>query len=158
MRRHPAVPFVLLMLACELPPPEEPVLVAVPPPPATTMHASLVVNASGATPAAQATQATQATTSVTTQVAPQVEVSRGVRVTTFQIRQLLGHYTTLDGKTGLVLDRTVNPPRARIDGDVYVKNLDVRPSLRCCIEYGPLQTDRAVRVIRDADAEPLPVP
>jgi hypothetical protein len=168
---------VVFALACELPPPD-PVLVATAPPSAPTLRTNVWVSVPPATALQSAATAMPAAPTPTTPTSPTVEVSRGVRVTTFQRRQLLGHYATLDGKTGFVLDRTVDPPRARIDGDLYVKNLDIRPSLRCCVEYaagslwlrvdketgavlefvGPLQTERSVRVIRDADAEPLPVP
>ena len=178
----PLVSFVAAaMSACDMPPAEEPLptAVVVATPPAANFHTNVWVGG-GAAPAQQPSVGTAsvAATQPAPAPAPRVEVSNGVRVTTFQRRQLLGHYSTLDGKTGFVLDRTVDPPRLRFDGDPYVKNLDVRPSLHCCVEYaagglwmrvdkdtgavveftGPLQTDRSVRVIRDADAEPLPTP
>ncbi len=116
-------------------------------------------------------------TTVRVTIEPRVEVADSNSLTEFQKRRLLGHYSTIDGKTGFVLDRTVDPPRVRVDGDRYVKNLAERPSVRCCVEYaagdfwvrvdkdsgaivefqGALQRD-AVRVIRDADAQPLPMP
>jgi hypothetical protein len=97
--------------------------------------------------------------------------------TAFQRRRLLGHYATLDGKTGFVLDRTVDPPRARLDSDSIVRVLAVQPSVRCCVEYrggnfwvrvdkdsgaivqfqGERQTE-GVRVVRDGDADPLVLP
>jgi hypothetical protein len=162
-----------MFLACEMPPPEEPPPTAVV---VATASPTLVWVGGGAT-ATPVPASTGVTVAPPTLPTPTTEVFNGVRVTTFQRRQLLGHYSTLDGKTGFVLDRTVTPPRVRFDGDPYVKNLDIRPSLRCCIDYaaggvwmrvdketgtimefsGPLQ-ERSVRVMRDADAAPLPTP
>ena len=131
-----------------------------------------------APPAAQVTQDRDGTPAFhvtgTVTLEPKAEVADGAHPTDFQKRRLVGHYSTIDGKTGFVLDRTVDPPRARLDGDPYVKVLAVQPSVRCCVEYqaggiwlrvdkesgaivqfqGAAQAD-SVRVIRDADAEPL---
>jgi hypothetical protein len=116
-------------------------------------------------------------TTVRLTIEPKFEVADSSHPTELQQRRLLGHYSTIDGKTGFVLDRTVDPPRMRLDGDPYIKILGVRPSVRCCIEYtagnfwvridkdsgeivefeGELQRD-PVRVVRDADAQPLPMP
>jgi hypothetical protein len=110
-------------------------------------------------------------------VEPKVELADSNHLTEFQIRRLLGHYSTIDGKAGFVLDRTVDPPRVQLDGDPYVKVLGVNPSVRCCVEYNAgnfwvridndtgaiveFQGDpqhEGVRVIRDADAAPLQLP
>ncbi len=181
---HEILPLVVVAvtLSCELLPAEEPPPTFIATPPATTIKTNVwvapqttqIVNQ---TPTGELPTVPTAVVNAEPNVMPN-HVANGVGVTTFQLRQLLGHYTTLDGKTGFVLDRTVDPPRARIDGDPYVKNLDVRPSIRCCVEYaagglwmrvdkdsgailefqGSLQRDRSVRVIRDADAAPLPTP
>jgi len=180
---HPFVLLVSVTLACELEPPEEPAPTLITAsPPAATLRTNVWVTAPPTPQATQTvTQAPNGAPPSAVQAGTNVLPSGGVAnggVTTFQIKRLLGHYATLDGKTGFVLDRTVDPPRLRIDGDPYVKNLDVRPSIRCCVEYaasglwmrvdketgavmeftGPLQTERSVRVVRDADAAPLPEP
>jgi hypothetical protein len=153
-----------------------------PAPPPTPAASSGATTQESAPPASQATlnvnqtpndpSAIHVTGTVT--VEPKVEMADSTHMTEFQKRRLLGHYSTIDGKTGFVLDRTVDPPRARLDGDPYVKILAVEPSVRCCVEYraggfwvridkdsgsivqfqGAQQTD-SVRVIRDADAVPL---
>jgi hypothetical protein len=166
---------IVVTLSCELQPPEEPAPTLVVTPPMTTVRTNVWVAAPQATPT---TVPAEPTGGGSNGVDSSGVVSNGVGVTTFQMRQLLGHYTTLDGKTGFVLDRTVDPPRARMDGDPYVKNLEVRPSIHCCVEYaaaglwmrvdkdtgavlefvGSLQGARPVRVIRDADAVPLSTP
>jgi hypothetical protein len=46
--------------------------------------------------------------------AQSIEVADGNHLTGFQIRRLIGHYTTLDGRSGFILDRFADPPRARL--------------------------------------------
>ncbi len=140
--------------------------------PAAVAPAPLPVAAPAPAPALAPDPATVRVT-----IEPRVDVADSSHPTEFQQRRLLGHYSTIDGKTGFVLDRTVDPPRMRLDGDPYIKILAVRSSVRCCIEYaagnfwvridkdsgaivefqGELQRD-SVRVVRDADAQPLPLP
>jgi hypothetical protein len=104
------------------------------------------------------------------------EVADGEHLTDFQKERLLGHYSTIDGKTGFVLDRTVDPPKARLDGDGTVHTLARQGSVQGAFELvsgdsaiwlriheesgevmlfdGPQQT-QGVDVIRDADADRL---
>ena len=104
------------------------------------------------------------------------EVADGKHLTEFQKSRLLGHYSTEDGKSGFVLDRTVDPPKARLDGDPTVRPLSKQGSVSGAYELvsadkkiwlrldessgevllfqGPKQTE-GVRIIRDADAEQL---
>jgi len=104
------------------------------------------------------------------------EVADGQHLTEFQKSRLLGHYSTEDGKSGFVLDRTVDPPKARLDGDATVRTLSKRGSVSGAYELisddkkiwlriaeeggevllfqGPKQTE-GVRVVRDADAAQL---
>lgn len=107
---------------------------------------------------------------------PKEEVADGEHLTEFQLSALLGHYSTQDGRTGFVLDRTVEPPRARLDGDEKVRKLTRRGSVDGAFELisddkaiwlrideasgdvllfqGPQETE-GVGVVRDADAERL---
>lgn len=104
------------------------------------------------------------------------EVADGQHLTEFQKRRLLGHYSTEDGKSGFILDRTVDPPKARLDGDATVRTLSKQGSVSGAYELisddkkiwlriaeesgevllfqGPKQTE-GVRVVRDADAAQL---
>ena len=104
------------------------------------------------------------------------EVADGEHLTDFQKSRLIGHYSTIDGKTGFVLDRTVDPPKARLDGDGTVHELARQGSVHGTFELvsdegkiwlrvdaqsgeillfdGPQQTE-GVDVIRDADAKRL---
>ena len=104
------------------------------------------------------------------------EVADGKHLTDYQVQQLLGHYSTENGRTGFVLDRTVDPPLARLDGDPAVRSLTRRGSVTGAFELisddqtiwlrideesgrvllfdGPQQTE-GVRVVRDADAQRL---
>jgi hypothetical protein len=108
--------------------------------------------------------------------AQSIEVADGNHLTGFQIRRLIGHYTTLDGRSGFILDRFADPPRARLDGDPTVRTLSRRGSVRGAYELisedktiwlrideetgdvllfqGPQQR-QGVRVQRDADASGL---
>jgi hypothetical protein len=104
------------------------------------------------------------------------EVADGDHLTDFQKDRLIGHYSTIDGKTGFVLDRTVDPPKARLDGDGTVHELaregsvhgafelvsaDRKIWLRVAEESGEIllfdgpQQANGVDVIRDADAKRL---
>lgn len=125
-----------------------------------------------ATTAACAKQADATTQSPGTSA----EVADGEHLTDYQVQQLLGHYSTANGKSGFVLDRTVDPPLARLDGDPTVRDLTRRGSVigafelisddetiwlrideesgRVLLFDGPQQTE-GVRVVRDADAERL---
>lgn len=47
---------------------------------------------------------------------PKDEVATGSTLTEFQKKRLLGHYSTLNGQSGFILDRTVTPWRAKLDG------------------------------------------
>jgi hypothetical protein len=104
------------------------------------------------------------------------EVADGRHLTEFQTSRLLGHYSTVDGKSGFVLDRTVDPPKARLDGDSTVHELVKQGSVSGAFELvssdraiwlrvheesgeimlfdGPQQT-QGVDVVRDADAAQL---
>jgi hypothetical protein len=102
------------------------------------------------------------------------EVADSKHLTSFQRARLLGHYSTENGKSGFLLDRTGPAPRARLDGSTEVETLAERGSVAGAIELtskhvwlridkesgdvllfqGPQQT-QGVRVVRDADAEPL---
>ena len=104
------------------------------------------------------------------------EVADGQHLTEFQKARLIGHYSTIDGKTGFVLDRTIDPPKARLDGDGTVHRLAREGSVHGAFELvsddrkiwlrvdeesgevllfdGPQQTS-GVDVIRDADAKRL---
>lgn len=104
------------------------------------------------------------------------EVADGEHLTAYQVQQLLGHYSTENGKSGFILDRTVDPPLARLDGDPTVRSLTRRGSVTGAFELisddetiwlrideesgrvllfdGPQQS-QGVRVVRDADAQRL---
>ena len=107
---------------------------------------------------------------------PKSEVATGNTLTAFQKARLLGHYSTRDGASGFILDRTVVPWKAKLDGVtlVVVLNLSNEPR-RGVKEYtsadhsvwvrvgeegdvqlfqGPKQHE-GVEVHRDADAEQL---
>jgi hypothetical protein len=108
------------------------------------------------------------------------EVASGSTLTDFQKKRLLGHYSTMDGATGFILDRTVTPWRGKLDGvDKVVTLNETNEPRRGVKEYtsadrsmwlrvesesgdvqlfqGPKQTE-GVPVQRDADAERLPRP
>lgn len=70
------------------------------------------------------------------------EVADGQHLTEFQKSRLLGHYSTVDGKSGFVLDRTVEPPKARLDGDETVHELARQGSVNGAYEL--VSTDRAI--------------
>jgi hypothetical protein len=104
------------------------------------------------------------------------DVADSQHLTSFQKRSLLGHYSTEDGRSGFILDRTSDPPKARLDGDKAAQTLAKQPSVRCCVELvspdrriwlrvdkesgdvvlfqGPSQHE-GVPVLRDADADQL---
>ena len=67
-------------------------------------------SASGAGAAAPAPASTQ-------------EIATGDTLTEFQKERLLGHYSTEDGASGFILDRTVTPFRAKLDGTSKVVTL-----------------------------------
>jgi hypothetical protein len=105
------------------------------------------------------------------------EVATGSTLTEFQKHRLLGHYSTYDGASGFILDRTVTPWKAKLDGAATVVTLRVSNHPRRDVtEYmsddrsiwlrvdddgtvegfqGPKQHE-GVEVVRDADANPLP--
>lgn len=103
------------------------------------------------------------------------EKADGTHLTTFQKSQLVGHYSTNDGKSGFTLDRTVDPPKARLDGDKGSMPLKASGGFDHSTEYrsddkriwirvshdgdvllfqGPKQ-HQGEDVVRDADADPL---
>jgi hypothetical protein len=51
------------------------------------------------------------------------EIATGDTLTDFQKERLLGHYSTEDGASGFILDRTVSPFRAKLDGTGKVVTL-----------------------------------
>lgn len=103
------------------------------------------------------------------------EIADGIHPTKFQRTRLRGHYSTYDGMSGFIFDRSGPAPRARLDGSAAVEVLAERPSVTGAIELvgpniwlrldketgsvllfqGPKQHE-GVRVVRDADADPLP--
>ncbi len=118
----------------------------------------------------------QASTNTTpTKTASSSEVADGTHVTEFQKRQMIGHYSTRDGKSGFTFDRTVDPPKGKLDGDTAAMPLKASGGFDNSTEYrsddkriwirvaksghvelfqGPKQHE-GERVVRDADAEPL---
>lgn len=103
------------------------------------------------------------------------EVATGKEPTTFQRERTLGHYSTLDGKSGVSLDRRTDVVKARLDGSDDVKVLVASGGPHGTTEYrsddgsiwlrvdehgsvllfqGPQQKE-GVEVVHDADAEPL---
>jgi len=103
------------------------------------------------------------------------EVATGKEPTTYQRSRSLGHYSTLDGKFGVILDRRTEVIKARLDGSNDVKVLAASGGPHGTTEYrsddgsiwlrvdehgsvllfqGPEQ-EQGVEVVHDADAEPL---
>ena len=104
------------------------------------------------------------------------EIATGNTLTEFQKSRLLGHYSTQDGASGFILDRTGTPWKARLDGVAKVVTLaESNEPRRGVKEYksedgsvwirveesgqvelfqGPKQHE-GVRITRDADAEQL---
>ena len=103
------------------------------------------------------------------------EVATGKEPTTYQRSRSLGHYSTLDGKFGVTLDRRTDVIKARLDGSNDVKVLAASGGPHGTTEYrsddgtiwlrvdehgsvllfqGPEQKE-GVEVVHDADAEPL---
>jgi len=104
------------------------------------------------------------------------EVATGNTLTEFQKHRLLGHYSTSDGASGFILDRTQTPWKAKLDGVPKVvtlkesnqprrgvkeytsddKSVWVRVGEEGDVELfqGPKQHE-GVRVHRDADADQL---
>jgi hypothetical protein len=103
------------------------------------------------------------------------EVTSGQTPTRFQRAQLLGHYSTFDGKSGVIIDRRGDVVKAKLDGSSGVKIMKPNGGPHGSTEYrsddgsiwfrideggdvrlfqGPSQK-QGVEVIRDADAEPL---
>ena len=105
------------------------------------------------------------------------EIATGNTLTEFQKSRLLGHYSTEDGASGFILDRTATPWRGKLDGpnktvtltksntprrgeteyasedhSIWIRVIDESGS----VEYfqGPKQNE-GVRVRRDADAQQL---
>lgn len=105
------------------------------------------------------------------------ELADGSQPTEFQVQRLVGHYATLDGKSGFIFDRSTDPPLVLRDGDPFALRVAVATNRRCCWDYTAAgMTVRVERstgritwfaddahpggapVVRDADAEPLPPP
>lgn len=103
------------------------------------------------------------------------EVATGNTLTEFQKRRLLGHYSTNDGGSGFILDRTGSPFLAKLDGVDKVQTLSessgpyhtkeyrsgdgtvwirVDEEGRVLLFQGPKQIN-GVNVVRDADANRL---
>lgn len=103
------------------------------------------------------------------------EVATGNTLTEFQKSRLLGHYSTYDGMSGFIFDRTGTPFMAKLDGVDKAMPLTESPSARGDKEYrsadhsiwirvdeegnvlyfqGPKQRE-GVRIKRDADAKQL---
>jgi hypothetical protein len=101
------------------------------------------------------------------------EPATGDTLTEFQKKRLLGHYSTMDGASGFILDRTKSPWKAKLDGTSAVLTLSGSPATYDTTEYrasnfwirvdkngtvllfdGPKQTE-GVRVVRDANANQL---
>ena len=103
------------------------------------------------------------------------EIATGDTLTEFQKERLLGHYSTEDGASGFILDRTVTPFRAKLDGTSNVATLAESGGPLNSKEYrsadgsiwirieengtvalfqGPKQRE-GVRVVRDAGAKRL---
>lgn len=105
------------------------------------------------------------------------EVATGSTLTEFQKKRLLGHYSTEDGASGFILDRTVTPWRGKLDGvnktvtlaksntpkrgeteytsddkSIWIRVDDESGQVE--LFQGPKQT-QGVRVVRDADAAQL---
>jgi len=110
-------------------------------------------------------------------ILPLHELADGSHPTELQMQQLVGHYSTLDGKSGFIFDRTADPPLVLRDGDRFAVSVTVAANRRCCWDYAAagmsLRVDRATGriteliddahpdgapVVRDADAEPLSFP
>lgn len=104
------------------------------------------------------------------------EVATGKEPTAFQRSKLIGHYSTTDGATGFIIDRTEDPIVVRLDGTTQNEPLvwhgappggidyqspDKKVWLRVRKESGdPMlfqgpKEHEAVGVTRDADAKTL---
>ena len=125
-----------------------------------------------------ATASTPTATEPAKAAAP-ANVATGSTLTDFQKKRLLGHYSTVNGMSGFILDRTVSPWRAKLDGTtkfttMYVSNTPKREEteyksddkatpiwLRVDNESGSVllfqgpKEHEGVRVLRDADADQL---
>lgn len=108
--------------------------------------------------------------------AKEPEVATGKAPTEFQKSKMIGHYSTLDGATGFVVDRTQDPIVVRLDGTDQNEPLIWHGALHESIDYqspskkvwlrvrkesgdvmlfqGPKEHE-GVRVTRDADAKTL---
>ena len=103
------------------------------------------------------------------------EVATGKEPTSFQRSRSLGHYSTLDGQSGVTLDRRTDVVKAKLDGSNEVKVMAASGGPHKTTEYrsddgsiwlrvdehgsvllfqGPKQKE-GVEVVHDADAEPL---
>ena len=108
--------------------------------------------------------------------AKEPEVATGKEPTEFQKSKMIGHYSTLDGATAFILDRTQDPIVVRLDGtkeneplvwhgalheSIDYQSLDKKVWLRVRTESGdPMlfqgpKEHEGVRVTRDADAKTL---
>ena len=144
----------------------------------TRVAATLVALAalSGCAGSAPAAAAPSGTSSASTSASPaDREVADSRHLTEFQKRARIGHFSTENGQSGFILDRTGASPKARLDGSSVVVILERRGSVPGAYELqgkdiwlrldessddvllfqGPKER-QGVRVLRDADAEPLP--
>lgn len=108
--------------------------------------------------------------------AKEPEVATGKEPTEFQKSKMIGHYSTVDGATGFIIDRTQDPIVVRLDGTAVNEPLIWYGALHESIDYrspskkvwlrvrkesgdvmlfqGPKEHE-GVRVTRDADAKTL---
>ena len=104
------------------------------------------------------------------------EIATGKEPTEFQKSKMVGHYSTLDGATGFIVDRTQDPIVVRLDGTAANEPLVWHGAQHESIDYqspskkvwlrvlkesgdvmlfqGPKEHE-GVRVTRDADAKSL---
>jgi len=129
------------------------------------------VDAGAAPDAGGAMDAGAAVASAGERASAQKPAGKAPRVLTdFQKSRLLGHYSTLDGRRGFVLDRLAEPVKVRLDGESTVHSLKERYSQWMWLDY--LSEDGKIEirtkqdsgeviklnyadVVRDADARPL---
>jgi hypothetical protein len=104
------------------------------------------------------------------------EIATGKEPTDFQKSKMVAHYSTIDGTTGFIIDRTQDPIVVRLDGTAENEPLIWHGALHESIDYqspskkvwlrvrkesgdvmlfqGPKEHE-GVRVTRDADAKSL---
>jgi hypothetical protein len=119
---------------------------------------------------------TLAATACGKSTAKEPEVATGKEPTAFQKSKMIGHYSTIDGATGFIIDRTQDPIVVRLDGTTENEpliwhgakheSIDYQsPSKKVWLRVGKESGDvmlfqgpkehEGVRVTRDADAKSL---